>query len=390
MTYFAVKHIFNDAEKAQKWWGYISTLDLVKNAGKWSEAGFKNHAFLPSSPSGPVLCIWETKNDMSEAEFQAFIDGPEGPDAQQIGVFTNHVFKMMDGGKAPASYFAKGAPEHENVPNAPGSGSFFWIEHEFVSEEAANKFWGMVSSWTADDWVNGDIQNAANGWFNHVFLPTSPSGNVFCLWESKSKCSVEDMQKFIDGPNGPAPGVFKNTCYKAMDGAGLLPAKFVSNANVVRRYLTTIQSDSLSVEAKTTFMENHLAPSFHTSMEGDGMTREQVIGMWTKYFPATWDQSTEEYNIDYCFADPENPTVVAFMYHHPAQRCYLLRWQDQHRGKEYQGLHHAWLHARGRRENFQDGGALRYLRKHLGIDGTAQPIARELKEEFVNPAAASN
>ena len=139
---------------------------------------------------------------MSEAEFQAFIDGP-GPDAQQIGVFTNHVFKMMDGGKAPASYFAKGAPEHENVPNAPGSGSFFWIEHEFVSEEAANKFWGMVSSWTADDWVNGDIQNAANGWFNHVFLPTSPSGNVFCCGKARASAASKTCKSSSMGPTVP-------------------------------------------------------------------------------------------------------------------------------------------------------------------------------------------
>jgi hypothetical protein len=49
---------------------------------------------------------------------------------------------------------------------------------------------------------------------------------VVCVWEAKDEMAVEEFQTFIDGPDGPGEGVFKNTVHKAMPGATLPRAHF--------------------------------------------------------------------------------------------------------------------------------------------------------------------
>ena len=45
------------------------------------EAGYYNYSFNPVGLEGPA-CIWEVREGISDAEFQAFIDGPNGPDLE--------------------------------------------------------------------------------------------------------------------------------------------------------------------------------------------------------------------------------------------------------------------------------------------------------------------
>ena len=45
---------------------------------KWLNMGYFNHCFMPLSQEGPMYCVLEVKERISESEFQDFIDGPDG------------------------------------------------------------------------------------------------------------------------------------------------------------------------------------------------------------------------------------------------------------------------------------------------------------------------
>ena len=82
--FFHVHHEFR-AGKAAQWWQAAQA--AMAPGGGWDdavaknlEAGFYNHAFCPVGPEGPAFCIWEVREGISDVEFQAFIDSPNGPD----------------------------------------------------------------------------------------------------------------------------------------------------------------------------------------------------------------------------------------------------------------------------------------------------------------------
>tara|TARA_B100001013_G_C24375981_1_gene350133 strand:+ start:313 stop:606 length:294 start_codon:yes stop_codon:yes gene_type:complete len=46
-----------------------------------------------------------------------------------------------------------------------------------------------------------------HGFFNHTFMPSPKGGPFFCVWEAKENLTIEDLQTFIDGPNGVNMGL---------------------------------------------------------------------------------------------------------------------------------------------------------------------------------------
>jgi len=85
--FFSVVHTFVEG-KADGWWAMLGSMtDAQQQAmyAKWHEMGYHNHSFLPTSPTGLINCLWETKPGTTPEQFQAFIDGPDGPGE---GVFT--------------------------------------------------------------------------------------------------------------------------------------------------------------------------------------------------------------------------------------------------------------------------------------------------------------
>lgn len=98
--FFNVHHTFKP-DMASKFFDYVGSLkpeDWEALAKKNEGNGMWNHSFSPCSPEGPCFCVWESKEDMDIAEFQKFIDGPDGPGP---GHFVNAVHKHMDGFPTP-------------------------------------------------------------------------------------------------------------------------------------------------------------------------------------------------------------------------------------------------------------------------------------------------
>merc|ERR1711959_869058 len=53
--------------------------DTAKLNAEWDAMGFHNHFFLPEGGTGQMICIWESKSDITAAEFQAFMDSEKAP-----------------------------------------------------------------------------------------------------------------------------------------------------------------------------------------------------------------------------------------------------------------------------------------------------------------------
>ena len=58
---------------------------------------------MPRSPKGPVYCVWETKEGISDSEFQDFINGPNSVNFGLVAL-NNNVMKLdlaLTGGQTP-------------------------------------------------------------------------------------------------------------------------------------------------------------------------------------------------------------------------------------------------------------------------------------------------
>jgi len=215
--FYTVVHTFNEG-KAEAWWTMLATLDLAKMTQKWNAMGLHNHAFLPTSPTGKINCLWECKD--ANFDFQAFIDGPDGPGE---GVFVNTCHKVMASGLLPASVFQEGTPV---AKPAPSSGSFFWVYHTF-KEGAATKFWEMMENMPPEGMAEMTANWNRMGLHNHTFEPCGMEGPAICIWETEKPMSVEAFQAFIDSGDGPGAGeIFDNEVHLVMPGATLPSAKF--------------------------------------------------------------------------------------------------------------------------------------------------------------------
>jgi len=107
---FWVHHIFKSPESAKRFWAWLGGLkpeDWAQFAWKNASLGFHNHIFMPCGLEGPCYCVWESNWPIALTEFQAFMDGPDGPGAGEV--FHNTVYRSMPGSALPVSKFPSAA-----------------------------------------------------------------------------------------------------------------------------------------------------------------------------------------------------------------------------------------------------------------------------------------
>ena len=76
---------------------------FVENGKSTMDKGFFNHTFMPMVAEGPIYCVWEAKEGISDSEFQDFIDGPDGVNFGLVAL-NNNVMKLdlaLTGGQTP-------------------------------------------------------------------------------------------------------------------------------------------------------------------------------------------------------------------------------------------------------------------------------------------------
>jgi len=78
-NFYLVHHTFKPG-MAEKWWNNMKRYDEAKqkqHLENQSKAGVYCHTFMPIDKEGPMFCLWEAKEGVSDLEFQEFIDGPD-------------------------------------------------------------------------------------------------------------------------------------------------------------------------------------------------------------------------------------------------------------------------------------------------------------------------
>lgn len=224
--FFAIYHSFKSKEASETWWkmmGEMKPEEQAKLQQEWEASGYKNHFFMPEGGEKPTLCVWETKNETSLADFQAFIDSEKGPGQGKI--FNNRVTLAAPGASTPNSFFEKGAGDEPK----PTTGSWFWIDHTFKSKEASDTWWKMMVEMKPEEQAKMQQEWEASGFKNHFFMPEGGMGQTICIWETKTDTTTEDFQTFIDGEKGPGGGkVFNNEVHKVMAGGSCPSASFAA------------------------------------------------------------------------------------------------------------------------------------------------------------------
>ena len=96
-SFYIVNHHFKPGMAAE-WWSKTGALmsdeaAFAENTKSTMEKGFFNHSFMPMAAEGPIYCVWEAKEGISDSEFQDFIDGPDGVNWGLVAL-NNNVMKL--------------------------------------------------------------------------------------------------------------------------------------------------------------------------------------------------------------------------------------------------------------------------------------------------------
>ena len=106
-SFYIVNHHLKPGMAAE-WWGKLGAhmgdeVAFAENVKSNMNKGFFNHSFMPMSQEGPIYCVWEAKEGISDSDFQDFIDGPDGVNFGLIAL-NNNVMKLdlaLTGGQTP-------------------------------------------------------------------------------------------------------------------------------------------------------------------------------------------------------------------------------------------------------------------------------------------------
>ena len=106
-SFYIVNHHLKPGMAAE-WWGKLGAhmgddAAFAENVKSTMDKGFFNHSFMPIAAEGPIYCVWEAKEGISDSEFQDFIDGPDGVNWGLVAL-NNNVMKLdlaLTGGQTP-------------------------------------------------------------------------------------------------------------------------------------------------------------------------------------------------------------------------------------------------------------------------------------------------
>jgi hypothetical protein len=105
---FYIVHHYLKPRMAGEWWGKTDApmsdeTVFAQNIKTTMEKSFFNHAFMPINSEGPIYCVWEAKEGISDSQFQDFIDGPYGVNWGLVAL-NNNAMKIdlaLTGGQTP-------------------------------------------------------------------------------------------------------------------------------------------------------------------------------------------------------------------------------------------------------------------------------------------------
>merc|ERR1719198_2459464 len=147
-----------------------------------------------------MFCLWEAQPGKDTASMQEHMDTW----TNTFTNFTNYVMLIPSklSGYPPFHIkpFFGGNVARRLQSSAQSTSKLYLIQHTFKDEGAHGSFWDAISAtWSDQDKVKQMVANqTAQGFYNHLFLPTGNEGPIFCLWEAQLVKTNSDMQNFID------------------------------------------------------------------------------------------------------------------------------------------------------------------------------------------------
>jgi hypothetical protein len=198
--FFAVMHTFSNNDEAENWWAEMADADLATAAKMQHERGIFAHYCLPSTISGPMLCVWECLEPTTAEELTAFIQGPAQP-AGSPDALSSRVYAIdaeLGGLARPSAW------PHTPPPTAESTGSFFWCTHTFEFDAAAEAFFALTSQHPVAA-LESPMPELIH---HHMFLATGATATdvAFSVWETREPIEVDEFHAFIDGPQSPLVG----------------------------------------------------------------------------------------------------------------------------------------------------------------------------------------
>jgi len=74
----------------------------------------------------------------------------------------------------------------------------FIVEHHATSDASAKNWWGEIAAKKPEEMEAMTQKANEAGFFNHLFVPTTVSTKVFCLWEIEAGKNVKDLQNLLN------------------------------------------------------------------------------------------------------------------------------------------------------------------------------------------------
>ncbi|KAJ1468060.1 hypothetical protein T484DRAFT_1985107 [Baffinella frigidus] len=110
--------------------------------------------------------------------------------------------------------------------------STFYVVHHTFKVGKAPTFWKEAGEMMGDPVAMKAAldKTLAAGFHCHTFMPVNMEGPVFCVWETRVGLGAEELQEYIDGPDGPGKGLCMNNTVMpinaALNPAPPFPRKF--------------------------------------------------------------------------------------------------------------------------------------------------------------------
>jgi hypothetical protein len=224
-TYYVIEHTFPDDSKgpssspgdSKAWWAATSALTRdPEKMSAWKkavkDAGFYNHAFLPTAPEGPFFCIWEAGPTKNTADMIKFINEAELSPSRTMRNNVMPIPLELIGGAPPAAFpsvFMVSHPPPSPTAPPPCKSSFYVVKHEFSSPPMIEAWWGgfkkMIGAGKLADYTE---ETKAKGFWNTAFLPTKPAGPAYCIWEAEEGKSKADFVEYMNNDARSPTNVF--------------------------------------------------------------------------------------------------------------------------------------------------------------------------------------
>ena len=177
-----------------------------KDGNAWNEKvlnlGFYNHAFMPSTPTGPAHCIWEAKSGITAAQMQEFIDGPDG---LSRNAFSNEVLPInLESSNPPYPRKFGGDGKAMAAPKSGGSSLMCTTR----CSRAASTRGGSPSASSRRrpaPWRHGE-EGGRTRLRQPLLCAVRQGGPHVLPWECNAGKSPAEFQAFIDGENGVPKG----------------------------------------------------------------------------------------------------------------------------------------------------------------------------------------